>query len=95
VDIDYGSEASAFDRIQVDALVRIATAEAGTVRNVGTRTDREKTVPIKKASSQEARWCVFVSDPLGQYPRFCRRCGSAVAFRSGKIGRGELSLSAS
>jgi hypothetical protein len=28
VNTDYGSKASAFDRIQVDALVRIATAAA-------------------------------------------------------------------
>jgi hypothetical protein len=45
VNIDYGSEASAFDRIQVDALVRIATAEAGMVRNVGTSPDWDKNSP--------------------------------------------------
>ena len=45
VNTDYGSKASAFDRIQVDALVRIATAEAGMVRNVGTGPDWDKNSP--------------------------------------------------
>lgn len=37
VNIDYGSKASAFDRIQVDALVRIATAAARMVKIGSTR----------------------------------------------------------
>lgn len=37
VNIDYGSKASAFDRIQVDALVRIATAAATMVKIGSTR----------------------------------------------------------
>jgi hypothetical protein len=47
VNIDFGSKASAFDRIQVDAPVRIATAAARMVEIGATRLSgiREKTTP--------------------------------------------------
>jgi hypothetical protein len=47
VNTDYGVKASAFDRIQVDVLVRIATAAARMVEIGATRLSgiREKTTP--------------------------------------------------
>jgi hypothetical protein len=61
VNTDYGAKASAFDRIQVDVLVRIATAAARMVEIGATRLSgiREKTTHTQRGvwrASVSIRW---------------------------------------